>query len=115
MIKFLSLVACVSLLLCGCTTTWQDSAGKVLATTAQTVDSAMKGWATYVVINKVPEDKQLVVRDSYAKYQTAFETARLAYNAAVINKDQSVWAQASNALAASKSNLLILVQQFTTK
>lgn len=90
---------------------FQNTAGKLLASTADTVDAAMRGWATYVVINKVGEDKQLPVRNAYANYQTAMVAAESAYKAAVQSGDQSAWSQASAALTAASGALTTLVAQ----
>lgn len=90
---------------------FQNTAGKLLASTSDTVDADMKGWATYVVINKVPEDKQLSVRNAYANYQNAMLAAEAAYKAAVQSGDQSPWTQASAALTAASGSLIALITQ----
>jgi len=98
--------------LVGCSTTWEDTNGKLLVTTAQSVDSVMKGWATYVVILDPPESQQNRVKAAYQKYQTAFEASRKAYNVAATTKDQSVFERTSAALRASSKDLIALVQSF---
>ncbi len=95
-------------------TTFQDTAGKVLTTTAATVDKAMQGWATYVVLNQVPEDKQTTVRAAYAKYQLAMAAAEDAYLAGVQSKDQTVYKQAEAALIGASGDLTALIQSFET-
>lgn len=108
---FLLLLASLSLLALVACASFQNTAGKLLASTADTVDAAMRGWATYVVINKVPEDKQLPVRNAYANYQTAMVAAESAYKAAVQSGDQSAWSQTSAALTAASGALTALVAQ----
>jgi hypothetical protein len=98
----------------GCAT-WQSNAGKVLASTALTVDASMKGWATYVVKNNISDHQQAPVKDAYAKYQLAMTAAQSAYGAAVANGDQSGWVQAQAALTASSTALTQLIGSLTTK
>jgi flavin-binding protein dodecin len=101
------------LVLVGCSTTsWQDAAGKVLATTALTVDATMKGWAYHVVNDSVPQNQQDSVKIAYAKYQLAMEAAKSAYVSAVTVKDSSVFEQAKQALLASSSALTQLIKSF---
>src|SRR5262245_43779951 len=95
------LFAIVTLFGCATTPNWQDSYGKILATTAQTVDAAMKGWAMYVVTGNPPADQQAKVKTAYQEYQAAFDVALNAYNASVALKDASLFEQAQAALEAN--------------
>ncbi len=101
--------------LMGCATSWQNNAGKTLATTAQTVDAAMKGWGMYVVTANPPERQQATVRDAYGKYQIAMDGAVKAYNTAVTLQDQSAYTQASGALLAASKDILALIAAFSPK
>ena len=58
----------------GCATT-----GKTLASTATVVDRAMEGWATYVVLTNVSDERQAPVMRAYAKYQSSMELATNLY------------------------------------
>jgi len=100
--------------LVGCAS-FQNTAGKLLASTAATVDAAMKGWAAYVVAGGATDDQQKQVRESYGRYQLAMKGAESAYLASVKNADRSGWAAASAALTASSSQILALVQSFQLK
>lgn len=94
-------------------TTFKGNAGKVLSSTALTVDAAMKGWASYVVLNNVPADKQMPVRVAYGQYQTAMAAARDAYVSLALNNDTNAWTVAQQALTAASSNLTKLIQQLS--
>lgn len=102
------------LVLSGCAT-WQSDGGKTLATVAVTVDSAMKGWATYCATHDVPQDEHGAVRSAYQRYQIAMRGASLAYSAAVKVGDKGTWQEAKAAVLAAKDSIIQLVQQFTHK
>lgn len=106
------LLAC-TLILAGCNT-FKDTSAKTITTVALTVDGAMKGWASWIVLNPVPADQENRVRTAYGQYQIAMGSAQVAYIAAVDSGDKSGWAQASAALQASQSGLLQLIQTFST-
>lgn len=99
-------------LLCGCKTTWQDSAAKTLVTISQTVDAAMKAWALHVVKDNVPAQEQEVVKAAYMRYQVSFEVAKTAYDVAVVTKDQSALNQVISHLQANQANLLHALKTF---
>lgn len=101
------------LLMTGCA--WQNTTGKLLATTAQTVDAAMKSWAQYVKINSATDAQQAQVKTAYVKYQASMDAAVVAYEAAVTAKDQTLFSQASSALTASETVLLNLIKLFQSK
>ncbi len=113
-LKLLTLTCLVTTLLCGCASNWQTATGKSLATIAQTVDTAMKGWATYVVVAKVQESQQARVRAAYIQYQVAFNTALTAYGGAVSAADQSLLGKTQAALVASQQSLLALITSLST-
>jgi hypothetical protein len=99
-------------LLVGCTT-FTNSAGKVLASSAMTVDAAMQGWATWVSMGKAGPTQETQVKAAYQKYQVAIQTATLAYQAAVVSGDQTAWKQAETVLTQTQSSVLNLISQFT--
>lgn len=91
----------------GCKTSQIDTAGQVLATTAVSVDAAMKGWASYVTISgAATREQQDNVRTLYAHYQSAFSIAQSAYVALATTGDASIWTRAAAALTQSKTALL---------
>jgi len=107
---FLALLLASSLVV-GCKTTPQTTAGKLLASTAMTVDSTMKGWATYVAANHVPDEKQKSVKDAYQKYQLAMSVAAISYG--TMANGTNNWESASKALTASSTALTTLITSFT--
>jgi hypothetical protein len=114
LLRWLTVTVCITMLLNGCASNnWQTVVGKSLGTIAQSVDSAMKGWATYVVMNNVPDSDQQKVRNVYLQYQVAMQGAQRAYGAAVTANDQSIVTQAMTALSAAQSQILTLVSQLS--
>lgn len=93
----------------------QTNAGKLLATTAMTVDASMKGWAVWVAKGQAAPDEETVVKAAYEKYQTAMAIASNAYAVLVATKDQTAWTQAAATLTANAGNLTKLITQFQTK
>lgn len=100
--------------LVGCAT-FNDKAGKSLATVASTVDAAMKGYARYVVIAQLTDAQQAPVKAAYIKYQASMTVAEKAYIELVKNNDQTSWTAALNVLTATEADLLSLVSSFTAK
>lgn len=93
--------------------TFQQNAGKTLATVASTVDLVMRGWATYVVVDgAVSVEKQDKVREAYAKYQISMATAQAAYNGLSTSAGKPAWDQALAVLNASSGSLIQLVNAF---
>lgn len=105
---------CAGLFLTACAG-FQTTSAKLLITTTQTVDAAMKGWATYAVANKLTDAQQAPVRDAYSKYQAAEKVAEDAYIAAVATGDQSPWTAANAVLQAAAANLQSIIQAFNIK
>lgn len=99
--------------LLGCASV-QTNAGKLLATTAVTVDGSMQGWATWVNLNQATPDQETKVRDAYSKYQASMTVAKKAYNTLVTTGDQSAWLQASTVLEANQATFIALVRTFMT-
>ena len=97
--------------LVGCAT-FNDKAGKSLATVASTVDAAMKGYARYVVIAQLNDTQQAPVKAAYVKYQASMTVAEKAYIELVKNNDQTSWTAALNVLNATEADLLALVSSF---
>lgn len=100
--------------LCACAS-WQTTGGKLLTSTALTVDAGMKGWASWCESHAPTQAQYDEVGHAYVQYQAAFGAAKDAYAAAVTTGDQSVWVQASSALSASQANVLNLIKTFSSK
>lgn len=96
--------------LAGATVTGCQSTGKTLATTAQTVDAAMQGWAEYVAAGQASASDEARVKSAYQKYQTAFAAAKAIYdtgsttNGAALNSAVEI-------LRAQRASLIALVNQ----
>lgn len=101
-------------LLIGCATT-QDNAGKLLASSAVTVDGAMKGWAAWVAQGQATDDQQAKVRTAYAQYQASMSVAQAAFNTLVATGDASGWQKASTVLTTNQQALMALTQMFVQK
>ncbi len=104
-------IIALAVLLTGCAT-FNNSAGKLLASTAATVDTSMKAWASYVVVAKIDADGQREVRNAYVKYQAAMATAETAYVALVKDGNRPTWETARTVLAATTASLTDLINLF---
>ena len=104
-----ALIVTTAIVVCGCSTT-----GKTLATIATTADKAMEGWATYVVINKVPEADQAPVRAAYAKYQASMQVASSLYQQSA-GKDTPALESAAKVLRDNQWALINLIESFKTR
>lgn len=99
-------------LVMGCAT-FQQNAGKTLATIATTVDAAMTGWATYVTVSgTVTPAQQAQVKSAYEKYQACMATALAAYNGLSSSAGQPSWTQALTTLQAAQGTLTQLLNAF---
>ena len=111
----LLLAAGLSATLIGCQT--QDVPGRTLATTVQTVDAAMQGWATYVALGHAGPAQEAQVRAAYAQYQRAEAAAEKAYLVWTKTPDATglqVWTVAASALRAAQADLLALVNSLSS-
>ena len=93
------------------------SAGKFLAQTEITVDSTMKGWATYVVSSngKVTPEQEAAVRNQYGTVQKTMLVASNAWKTSLVSKDNTSWVVASNAVYNARLGFVTIVQQNLTK
>jgi len=98
----------------GCVTT-QSTAAKLIASTATTVDNAMKGWATFVVIHGVSEADQQPIRNAYATYQHAMLITKTAYSDLVSLGDKESWAKASTTLSGITRSLIMTISEQQSK
>lgn len=104
------LLAVVGLVLTGCAT--QNAAGRLLATTAITVDSSMQGWGEYVRSGQASEADEVVVRGLYARYQVCFRAAKEIYQQGAGSTEPfdgaqgRQWEEAAEALRNSRQVLI---------
>lgn len=108
----MAIVALAALMWCGCAIV-QNNAGKTLATVATTVDAAMKGWATYVVMGQASASQEDQVRAAYVRYQACLATANAAYQGLASAGGQPAWEQALASLQGAQGTLLELVAAFS--
>lgn len=108
----ISVIALAFLLGCA---TFNDNAGKVLATVAKTVDTAMQGWAQYLKLHPLPPSKQMRVKSAYEKYQLSMAAAEKAYIELVKTGDRTAWQAAAAALTAAQADLLAAITAITGK
>lgn len=88
------------------TTSFQTNAGKFLASTAQTVDAAMHGWAVWDATGKASPTDEATVRKVYQQYQLYMMVATNAYTLAVKTGDITIFNQPSNNLFSVKQDLV---------
>jgi uncharacterized protein YcfL len=100
------------LLVVGCAS-FQATSGKILATSAITVDASMKGWAIWVAKGQATDAQQAAVKSAYQKYQAAISIATGAYETAVTTGDQTAWKQAEIILTNNQTALVNLISQFS--
>jgi len=114
LVAFVGMAVAAMLSSCACTT-WQDSAGKSLASASVSVDAAMKGWAVWVANGHATLEQEAKVRDAYGKYQAAMRLASNTYQSAVAAKDKSLMKIAMNVVAESRQSFLALIAEFTQR
>lgn len=88
-----------------------STVGKTLATTATTVDAAMKSYATFVALGKVSEKDQAKVKVAYQDYQKSFTIALSIYNSS--GSGPISFESASRILKTNKAVLLSLISSLT--
>ena len=92
-----------------------NPSGRLLATTVQTVDSAMVGWSDWVALGNASTNAEARVRVVYTKYQQAEAVAEAAYLYAAKSGDRSAWDRAAAAMVAARDALISLVGQLSPK
>lgn len=100
--KRISLICLLAL--CACK---NPSAGKFLAQTELTVDTAMRTWASHVVTTgTVKPEKEAQVKQNYQLYQANMLVASNAWKIFLLTKDDVAWVRASNNLVGVKNGLI---------
>lgn len=103
-------------LLVGCAT-FDQNAGKFLASTAQTADTAMQSWAVYVIVHKVSDADQAPVKALYVQYQAQMALAEQAYVAMVkasnTQASQDAFTKAQASLANAQLGLTTKITAIT--
>ena len=110
-LKLLFLTAALVLASAGCRST-TNTAGRLLASSVQTVDAAMQAWWTYELLGHATPDQIALARESYAGYQEAEAIAEVSYIEFVKTGDATGWQRAADALRNSQLHLLSLITQF---
>lgn len=95
--------------LTGCST--PNAAGRVLSSTALTVDSAMQGWGAWVRAGQATPADEAAVKRAYEVYQASMQVARRAYAAYYNTGDRTIWETAATQLETNRDLLLSIVQQ----
>jgi hypothetical protein len=88
-----------------------QSTGKIIVSTVQVGMAAMEGWWTYAAANPVTPAQDLAVRNAYQQFQLAADVADKAYAAS--NGDKTVLKATKDALIASQTSLLQLINTFS--
>lgn len=104
-----------ALWLCAGCASMQTASGRVLATSAVTVDATMRAWAQYVVAANPPAEDEAAVRRAYENYQSALKVAADAWIAASTSGDQSGYEAALLSLAANEDHIVNLVRSLTKR
>jgi hypothetical protein len=109
-LTFLAITCLVVGLATGCKSV-SDTTGKTLAGVEQTVDLAMKGYATWDAQGHVTEAQEQQVRQVYGQYQLAYTAACNAWVAAQSSGDTSTLATIVASLSAAAAPLTTLITQ----
>lgn len=105
-VAILTAALVTSCLIVGCASAnWQTAAGKFLITTAQTVDTTMKGAALLEVEGIISTNDWKVIAAYHAEYRTAMISATNAYSMAIQANDASLFAPESNYLFTVQTKL----------
>lgn len=96
-------------LLIGCAT-FKSTASKFLASTAQTVDATMQGWALLVVSGQTTPEQEANVKGIYQQYQRSMLIASNAWEVTIATGDKTGWIVASNTVYQQKLGLLTSTQ-----
>lgn len=111
----------IGLSMVGCKATLSNS-GKVIASSSEAVDAAMKGWASYVVLYKPPISQEDQVRSMLMQYRQIEHAAKITYANAYVAANSgstNVMTASQNldaalaALEASKATLLQVISTFS--
>jgi hypothetical protein len=97
----------------GCATTNQD--GRMLASVAVSVESAMEGWGEWVKAGQATAQDEARVKEAYEDYQAAMRAAKKAYVLAHDTGEKSGWATAARVLKGTQKELLALVERLSNK
>jgi len=110
--RLITALLCSLLLLAAGCASFERTSGKALASSALTVDAAMKAWAQYVVLQHPPADQEAKVRAAYEQYQRSMRLAQDAWLAAVNSGDKTWWESAFLSLTQNEATLLALIREF---
>jgi hypothetical protein len=109
--KKLILMLMATLVCVGCASL-EQTAGKVLSSTAITVDATMQGWAQWVAAGQATPEQEGRVKAAYLQYQMSMQVASSSYQIMVTTNDKTQWEKARDALLANSQTLISLVNSF---
>ena len=113
--RLVALYAVLIIALCSACTSPRTTSGRLLATSARTVDAAMQAWAQYVVITHPAPEQEARVRAAYEAWQSAMRVAVDAWIATAQRQDDATLAQwdiAWRSLGANEAELLNVIAYF---
>ena len=91
----------------------KQSAYRVVGTTANTVDSAMKGWGDYVKAGYAKAEEEVKVKAAYEKYQKSMLVAKAFINSYIDNEaNENKLRVMVDAISSSSSELVSLINSF---
>ena len=106
--KTLLSILLVSSLLVSCAS-YTTTAGKLLTSTAVTVETARQSWVKYVEIHGITQQQDEKARAVYRQYQEAMVLAQSAYASLMKTGDKIAWNDASKSLQAASTYLLAII------
>lgn len=109
----LVLIGSIAVFATGCKTP-EQGAYRTIGTVSVSVDAAMNGWGDYVRAGKATPEQEAKVKAGYVKYQSAMRVAKITVASYRAQPDGASRLNAAvDALAASGSEIVTLVQLFT--
>ena len=113
--RIVMLLAVVCAVAVGCATL-ETTAFRGIGAVAVTVDTAMQAWGDAVRADQVTADQELVVRQAYARYQSAMRTAHAALTAYKLSsgQDKNALNVALDTLDGCAADLTKLIRDFLT-
>jgi hypothetical protein len=102
----------ITLAVCALLTQGCQTPGKVLASTAVTVDASMRAWSSYVNSGNATDDQQNKVRVAYSKYQASMKVAKDAFITANETGNKDPYVLATTVLENNAAAIVNLIQMF---
>jgi len=96
-----------------CATSPETVAYRTIATTAVSVDSAMRGWGDWVKSGKASVSSEDSVRTVYESYQVAMTAMQTSINAFRLGANRNIINKASASLSASADAVIEIIRKNT--